>query len=209
MVRDFSTYVIGEVHFDTRHAIWVLWHAREAALGDASWPWTTLLHFPYGMSVLVDGVGPVNAVLAWPFWPWGAAAAFNGVVLSGCTLSGWMLYLLARHVGLDRGIGFWAGAAVHGVADPSHRRLRAPREAVRRPAAADDPRRARRAGPPPPGDLGGRPGVRAARRRSCRTATSSCSPSLGLGLVSLAALYRAEAGARRRAGQAHRARRRR
>ncbi len=109
LARDFSTYVIGEVHFDSRHAIWVLWQAREAALGGASWPWTTLLHFPYGISVLVDGVGPVNAFLAWPFWPWGAAAAFNGVVLSGCALSGWMLYLLARHVRLDRGLAFWAG----------------------------------------------------------------------------------------------------
>ena len=109
LARDFSTRLIGEVHFDIRHAIWVMWHAREAALGHATWPWTTLLHFPYGMSVLVDGVGPINAVLAWPFWPWGAAAAFNGAALSACALSGWMLYLLARHIGLDRGISFWAG----------------------------------------------------------------------------------------------------
>jgi hypothetical protein len=109
LARDFSTRLIGEVDFDIRHAIWVMWHAREAALGDATWPWTTLLHFPYGMSVLVDGVGPINALLAWPFWPWGAAAAFNGAALSGCALSGWMLYLLARHIGLDRGTSFWAG----------------------------------------------------------------------------------------------------
>jgi hypothetical protein len=109
LVRDFSTRLIGEVHFDIRHAIWVMWHAREAALGQATWPWTTLLHFPYGMSVLVDGVGPINALLAWPFWPWGAAAAFNGAALSACALSGWMLYLLARHIGLDRSASFWAG----------------------------------------------------------------------------------------------------
>lgn len=109
LARDFATFTIGEVVFDERHAIWVLWYTLQAAAGDAAWPWTTWLHHPYGISVLVDGVGPLNALLALPYWPWGPAAAFNGAALTGTALSGWCLFALARHAGLDRGPAFFAG----------------------------------------------------------------------------------------------------
>ncbi len=206
LVRDFSTYVIGEVHYDTRHAIWILWHAREAALGHAGWPWTTLLHFPYGMSVLVDGVGPVNAALALPFWPWGPAAAFNGVALSGCTLSGWMLYLLARHVGLDRGIGFWAGLLfmawpIHLIAVYGHLEKLfiglLPLTILAALVALDLRRRAIWTAAPALALLG----------TLLQNGNQFVFAVLGLALVSLAALYRAEARARRAAGLAHCARR--
>ncbi len=59
--------------------------------------------------MLVDGVGPLNGVAALPFWPWGAAAAFNGAVVVGLALSGWALYALARGIGLERGPAFVAG----------------------------------------------------------------------------------------------------
>ncbi len=109
LLRDFATFTIGEVTFDERHAIWVLWYTLQAATTEAGWPWTTWLHHPYGISLLVDGVGPLNALLALPFWPWGPAAAYNGVALTGLALSGWCLYALARHAGLDRGPAFIAG----------------------------------------------------------------------------------------------------
>ncbi len=79
-------------------------------MGRVSWPDTTNLLWPHGISVLVDGVGPLNAILALPFWPWGAAAAFNGTALLGIALSGWSLYALARGIGLSRGPAFVAGA---------------------------------------------------------------------------------------------------
>jgi hypothetical protein len=110
LARDFATYTVGDVHYDERHAIWVLWYTGEALAGRVSWPDTTHLLWPHGISVLVDGVGPLNGVVALPFWRWGAAAAFNGVALVGLALTGWCLYALARGVGLGRGPAFVAGA---------------------------------------------------------------------------------------------------
>jgi hypothetical protein len=110
LARDFATYTVGDVHYDERHAIWVLWYTAQALALRVSWPDTTHLLFPHGISVLVDGVGPLNGVLALPFWPWGAAAAFNGTALLGVALSGWSLYALARAIGLTRGPAFVAGA---------------------------------------------------------------------------------------------------
>jgi len=110
LARDFATYTIGEVHYDQRHAIWILWHTAQAIAGQVSWPYTTQLLWPHGASVLVDGVGPLNGVLALPFWPWGAAAAYNGAAMLGLALSGWSLYALARGIGLPRGPAFVAGA---------------------------------------------------------------------------------------------------
>jgi hypothetical protein len=110
LARDFATYTVGDVHYDERHAIWVLWYTAKAIAGQVSWPSTTHLLYPHGISVLVDGVGPLNGVIALPFWPWGQAAAFNGVALTGLALSGWCLYALARVAGLERGPAFVAGA---------------------------------------------------------------------------------------------------
>jgi hypothetical protein len=109
LVRDLGTYVVGEITVDSRHAIWVLWDTTEALFGRAPWPWTPALHYPYGLSLLVDSVGPLNAVPALPFWPAGPAAAYNGAAFVGLTLSGWCMYLLARSVVADRGIAFFAG----------------------------------------------------------------------------------------------------
>jgi hypothetical protein len=110
LARDFATHTVGDVHYDERHAIWVLWYTAQAFAGQVSWPDTTHLLYPHGISVLVDGVGPLNALFALPFWPWGAAAAFNGTALLGVAGSGWCCYALARGVGLDRGPAFVAGA---------------------------------------------------------------------------------------------------
>jgi hypothetical protein len=109
LARDFATYTIGDVHYDERHALWVMWYTAQAMAGRVSWPDTTDLLHPHGISLLVDGVGPLNAALALPFWPWGAAAAFNGAALAGLALSGWCCYGLARAIGLARGPAFFAG----------------------------------------------------------------------------------------------------
>ena len=94
LARDFATHTVGDVPYNKRHAIWVMWYTAQALAGRVSWPDTTHLLWPHGISVLVDGVGPVNAIVALPFWPWGAAAAFNGAALAGLALSGWCLYVL-------------------------------------------------------------------------------------------------------------------
>jgi hypothetical protein len=110
LARDFATSIVGDVHYDERHAIWMLWYTAQALAGRVSWPDTTHLLWPHGISVLVDGVGPLNGLFALPFWPWGAAAAFNGAAVAGLALSGWCLYALARGIGLSRGPAFVAGA---------------------------------------------------------------------------------------------------
>jgi hypothetical protein len=110
LARDFTTYTVGDVPYDERHAIWVAWYTAQVLAGRAPWPYTTDVFFPHGASMLVNGVGPLNGVLALPFWPWGAAAAFNGATVLGLALSGWCLYALAREIGLPRGPAFVAGA---------------------------------------------------------------------------------------------------
>ncbi len=112
LVRQFSTRAVGHVFYDMRHAIWILWYVKAALHGRAAWPNTDLLHYPYGMSTLIDGVGPLNGIFALPFWSAGAVAAYNGAALLGVALSGWCLYLLARsrYVRLDRAAALFAGA---------------------------------------------------------------------------------------------------
>lgn len=104
LVRDFSTRLIGDVSFDQRHAVWMLWHVKEALFGRQPWFTADLLFHPHGVSTLVDGVGPVSGVLALPFWTMpfssgGPVAAYNGATLLGFSLSGWCMYLLVRYGG--------------------------------------------------------------------------------------------------------------
>ena len=110
LARDFATYTVGDVPTTSATRSGCCGTRRSALAGRVSWPYTTHLLWPHGISVLVDGVGPVNGILALPFWPWGAAAAFNGAALAGLALSGWCLYVLARGIGLSRGPAFVAGA---------------------------------------------------------------------------------------------------
>jgi len=109
LARDFTTRLVGHVFYDMRHALWMQWYVKQVLLGRARWPRTDLLYYPFGISTLVDGVGPLNGIMGLPFWPWGPVAVFNGAALAGVALSGWCLYLLARHVRLDRLSAFCAG----------------------------------------------------------------------------------------------------
>lgn len=110
LARDLSTRIIGAVWFDQRHSIWILWHVKEALLGRQTLFEAELLYYPYGISTLVDGVGPLSGLIALPFWPWGPVAAYNGALLVGFILTAWCMYLLARHASLDRVSAFVAGA---------------------------------------------------------------------------------------------------
>jgi hypothetical protein len=107
-VRDFSTKLISSGG-DARHNLWVLWHYKEALLGSATWFQTDLLYYPEGASLLTHGLGPVMALFALPFWPWGPVTAHNGAVLVGFGLTGYFMYLLARGLELRREVAFFAG----------------------------------------------------------------------------------------------------
>jgi hypothetical protein len=96
LARHFSTRMLGDVAYDERHSLWLLWHYKEALLGRQPLFDQTLLFHPRGLSTLIDGVGPVSGLLALPFWPLGGIAAYNGATLLGLALSGWCMYLLVR-----------------------------------------------------------------------------------------------------------------
>lgn len=117
LARDFSTWLLGDIPYDQRHTIWILWHTKEALLGRQPWFTANLLYHPHGISTLVDGVGPVSGLLALPFWYLpsslssnSAVAAYNGATWLGFTLSGVCMYALARFgVRMDRFPAFFAG----------------------------------------------------------------------------------------------------
>lgn len=117
LARDFSTWLLGDVPYDQRHTIWILWHTKEALLGRQPFFTADLLYYPHGISTLVDGVGPVSGLLALPFWYLpssissnSAVAAYNGATWLGFTLSGVCMYALARvGVKMDRVAAFFAG----------------------------------------------------------------------------------------------------
>lgn len=107
-VRDFGSKLVSNGG-DARHNLWVLWHYKEALLGRTAWFSTDLLYYPQGASLLTHGLGPVMALFALPFWPWGAVAAHNGATLVGFCLTGYFMYLLARGLILKRGVALFAG----------------------------------------------------------------------------------------------------
>jgi hypothetical protein len=107
LARDFTVALIGAG--DPQHNLWVLWHYREAFLGREPLFSTSLLYFPHGATLLTHALGPLAGLLALPFWPLGSEAAYNGLILVGFWLTGYCMYLLARALGLQRGIAFTAG----------------------------------------------------------------------------------------------------
>jgi hypothetical protein len=109
LVRDFSSKIIGIVPADPCHSIWLIWHFKEWLLGHDPLAHTQLLYYPTGISTLVDGVGPLSAVFALPFWHWGPVAAYNGAILTGFWLTGYCMYLAAAGLGCSRGPAVVAG----------------------------------------------------------------------------------------------------
>jgi hypothetical protein len=118
LAQDFTTRLAGNIVNDQVHAIWICWNVKQWLFGGASLFATPLLYYPIGVSLLLDGVGPVSGLLALPFWGWGAVAAYNGAVLLGLTLSGFAMYLLARALGFERGVALFAGVVLQ--LTPSH-----------------------------------------------------------------------------------------
>ena len=110
LARDFATYTVGDVHYDERHAIWVLWYTAQALPARVSWPDTTQLLFPHGISVLVDGVGPLNASWRCRSGRGAQPRPSTAPPSSASRSRGWCLYALARGIGLARGPAFVAGA---------------------------------------------------------------------------------------------------
>lgn len=110
-IRHFTTSITSS-GTDARHLLWTLWHWKEALLGREPWYYTQLLFYPLGITLLTHATGPLQAVLATPFWLWGPEAAYNGALLTGLCLTGYLMYLLARSLGLRRGVALFAGVVL-------------------------------------------------------------------------------------------------
>jgi hypothetical protein len=108
VVRDFSSRIPSD-GLDARHHLWVLWHVKEALLGNQALFDLALLYYPDGLTLLVHGMGPVVPMLALPFWFLGPEAAYNGAVLLGLTLTGFGMYVLARYLRFQWPIALFAG----------------------------------------------------------------------------------------------------
>lgn len=107
-VTHFTTTFTGS-GTDALHNAWVIWHTREALIGNQPLFEAPLLYYPHGISMLVHAVGPVAGMLALPFWPLGLEAAYNGALLLGMWLTGVSMYLLGRGLGFGRGVALFAG----------------------------------------------------------------------------------------------------
>ena len=116
LLRDFTTAVTGIS--DPRHHHWVLWHTKEALLGREPLFHTSLLYYPRGTTLMTHSLGPAAGLMALPFWLLGPEAAYNGTLLVGFWLTGYCMYLLARSLGLKRGVAFFAGMVL--LASPRH-----------------------------------------------------------------------------------------
>lgn len=117
LVRDFSTLLMDEGG-DARNNLWTFWHLAQWAQGNEPLLSTQLLFYPYGLSMLLHGVGPAIGALSLPFWPFGPEAAYNGALLVGLVLTGYSMYRLARGLGLDRAIALFAGVVLMTSAMP-------------------------------------------------------------------------------------------
>ncbi|HQX08898.1 MAG TPA: hypothetical protein PKY66_00680 [Thermoflexales bacterium] len=107
LARSFSSALPDA--FDSLLDVWNQWHLREALAGREPLLSTTLLFAPVGMSLASASTGPVLGLLGLPFALWGPIATYNGAILLGSSLTGWLMYITARCLGLPRPPSFFAG----------------------------------------------------------------------------------------------------
>lgn len=116
-VRDFSSRLVSNGG-DARNNLWMLWHVKEVVQGNHHLFDMPLLYYPAGVNLLSRGLGPLVGIIALPFWPLGPEAAYNGSLLVGFWLTGYFMYLLARGLGFERRVAFFAGLLL--LAAPIH-----------------------------------------------------------------------------------------
>ncbi len=95
--------------YDSMLDVWNQWHFREALAGREPLFSTALLFAPVGTSLASASTGPMLSLLGLPFAPWGPIATYNGALLLGSALTGWLMYLTARCLGLPRLASLFAG----------------------------------------------------------------------------------------------------
>jgi hypothetical protein len=108
MITTFITRIPG-TGYDAYNGLWVMWHTKEALLGNQPFFDLPTLYYPYGATLLTHVPGLATGFFALPFWLLGPEAAHNGAVLVSFVLTSYLTYLLGRTIGLDRPSSFFAG----------------------------------------------------------------------------------------------------
>jgi hypothetical protein len=117
MAAHFTSQIPG-TGYDAYNGIWVMWHTKEAVLGNQPFFDLPTLYYPHGATLLTHVPGLTTGFFALPFWSLGPEAAHNSAVLISFILTGYFTYLLGRTLGLDRASAFLAGLLL--LAAPMH-----------------------------------------------------------------------------------------
>jgi hypothetical protein len=111
LARDFTTRLAGS-GLDGLGHLWGLWHTAQAVAGREPFFSSTLLYYPAGIALLPPSSSVIAGMLALPFWPLGAAAAYNGGLLVGLAATGYAMYLFARELGGSQAAALSAGVVL-------------------------------------------------------------------------------------------------
>lgn len=116
LIKNFTTAITGVE--DANQLLWLLWHTKLALKGQEPFFSTSLLYYPYGATLITIPLYPIVGLFALPFWTLGAEAAYNGTLLISFVLTGYFMYLLARSLGFDYFVSFFAGTML--IVAPIH-----------------------------------------------------------------------------------------
>jgi hypothetical protein len=112
LVLNFSSKLIGDGQSDVKHSVWIIWNSLQSVQFRSTPFYTDLLYYPKGISLLMDGAGPISGLFSLPFWFFGPVAAYNGTILVGLIFSGYFMYLFARTLGFNHGPALFSGAVL-------------------------------------------------------------------------------------------------
>ena len=110
LVLHLTTHVPGEVEGDVPVYIWNLWWMQQALAAGISPLFCDYIFAPHGASLAFHAFVFLKALIAIPLqWFTTAWTAYNLLILVTFALSGWTMYLLARHLTSDTSAAWLAG----------------------------------------------------------------------------------------------------
>ena len=113
LVLHLTTHVPGEVEGDVPVYIWNLWWMQQALAAGISPLFCDYIFAPHGASLAFHAFVFLKAFIAIPLlWFTTAWTAYNLLILGTFALSGWTMYLLARHLTGDTRAA-WLGGLVY------------------------------------------------------------------------------------------------
>jgi hypothetical protein len=99
------------VGYDSWQNMWNMWWLKRALLGLHNPYVTDALYYPYGASLYLHTLNPINFILSLPVHAlFGLVVAYNFVIIGSLCASGYTAYLLAHDVTRDRPAALVGGA---------------------------------------------------------------------------------------------------